>query len=130
MNGNIYAKKLKITQAGWPDFVFDSSYHLRPLKEVETFIQKNKHLPELPSANEVERKGIDVGDNQAVLLKKVEELTLYAIEQNKKQEAQQKTIEDQIKRQEVQQKTIEEQVKMLEQMQKEMERLKKKVNKK
>jgi hypothetical protein len=97
VKGNIYAKKLKVTQSGWADYVFAPAYKLRPLKEVENFIQTNQHLPEMPSAAEVDKNGIDVGDNQVLLLKKVEELTLYAIEQNKKQEAQQKIIDNQMK---------------------------------
>jgi len=83
VNGNIFARKLKVTQGGWADYVFDSSYRLRPLKEVEAFIAENKHLPDVPSAKEVEKNGLNVGDQHAVLLRKVEELTLYIIEQQK-----------------------------------------------
>jgi hypothetical protein len=84
VNGNIYAKKLKVTQNGWPDYVFHHQYSLPSLKEIEEFIQRNKHLPDVPPANEIEKNGLDVGDNQAVLLRKIEELTLYLIELNKK----------------------------------------------
>jgi len=84
VNGNIKAKKIIVSQTGWPDYVFDASYSLRSLSEVEKFIAKNKRLPDMPSAKEVEKKGISVGDNQALLLKKIEELTLYLIEQDKK----------------------------------------------
>ena len=84
VNGNIYAKKLKVTQNGWPDYVFHRQYSLPSLKEIEEFIQRNKHLPDVPSANEIEKNGLDVGNNQAVLLKKIEELTLYLIELSKK----------------------------------------------
>ncbi len=83
VNGNISAKKIIATQTGWSDYVFNDDYKLRSLKEVESFIKKNKHLPEVPSAKEVEEKGISVGDNQALLLKKIEELTLYMIELKK-----------------------------------------------
>ncbi|MBW0177572.1 hypothetical protein [Sediminibacterium sp.] len=83
VNGNIRAKKIIVSQTSWPDYVFDSSYSLRSIKEVEKFITKNKHLPEMPSAKEVEEKGISVGDNQALLLKKIEELTLYVIDLQK-----------------------------------------------
>jgi len=114
VNGTIRSTKITVTQSGWADYVFDPAYKLRTLKEVETFIQKKRHLPDLPSAAEVEKNGIDVGDNQAALLKKVEELTLYVIEQNKKQEAQQKIIEVQIKMQQEQQIKIEEQMEMQE----------------
>jgi hypothetical protein len=84
VNGTISAQKMTITQTGvWPDYVFSSHYKLPSLKEVEQFIQQNSHLPGIPSAAEVEKKGIDVGENQAALLKKIEELTLYLIQQQK-----------------------------------------------
>lgn len=83
VEGIIGARKIKVTQELWPDYVFDSSYQLAPLRHVEKFIQTNKHLPDVPSATEVEKNGLDLGDNQAVLLKKIEELTLYIIQQNK-----------------------------------------------
>jgi hypothetical protein len=86
VNGNISAKKLIVTQTGWSDYVFNKDYKLRSLSSLETFINQNKHLPEVPSAKEVEEKGISVGDNQALLLKKIEELILYVIELNKKNE--------------------------------------------
>jgi hypothetical protein len=84
VNGNVYTKKVKVTPDEWADYVFHPGYKLPTLKEVEEFIQTNKHLMDVPSAAEVEKNGIDVGDNQAVLLKKIEELTLYLIEINKK----------------------------------------------
>ena len=84
VKGNIWAKKLKITQESWADYVFDSSYKLLPLEEVERFIHQHKHLPDVPSAKQVLKEGISVGDNQATLLRKIEELTLYLIEQDKK----------------------------------------------
>jgi uncharacterized coiled-coil protein SlyX len=73
-----------ITQTGrWPDYVFSKQYKLPSLADVENFINQNSHLPGIPSAAEVEKKGIDVANNQAALLKKIEELTLYIIEQDK-----------------------------------------------
>jgi hypothetical protein len=84
VNGNIKAKKLIVTQTGWPDYVFAKNYKLRSINEVEDFIAVNKHLPEMPSAKDVEEKGLDIGKTQAVLLKKIEELTLYIIEQDRK----------------------------------------------
>ncbi|MBI2273959.1 MAG: hypothetical protein HYU70_09200 [Bacteroidetes bacterium] len=83
VNGNIKAKKLIITPTGWSDYVFDQDYKLRSLSSLEAFIKENKHLPEVPSANEVAEKGISVGDSQALLLKKIEELTLYILNQQK-----------------------------------------------
>jgi hypothetical protein len=91
--GNIRTQKVIVTQLGWSDYVFDSSYQLKPLTEVEQFIKQNKHLPDIPSAIEVEEKGVSVGDNQALLLKKIEELTLYMIEMKKENKKQQEEIE-------------------------------------
>lgn len=84
VNGDIFSKKVKVTQSGWPDYVFSTSYRLLTLKQVENFIKQHKHLPDVPSAKEVDDDGLNLGDNQAILLKKIEELTLYAIEQNKR----------------------------------------------
>jgi hypothetical protein len=86
VKGNIFAEKIKVTLAAsdWPDYVFYKSYSLKPLADIERFIKQNHHLPEVPSAAEVKQNGLDLGDNQATLLKKIEELTLYLIEQNKK----------------------------------------------
>lgn len=79
----IRTRKIKVDQSTWADYVFNNSYTLRPLSEVEGFIKKYQHLPDVPSAAEVAKDGIDLGANQAVLLKKIEELTLYLIEQKK-----------------------------------------------
>jgi hypothetical protein len=95
VKGNVKAQKMIVTQTGWSDYVFDSFYHLKPLTEVEQFINKNKHLPDIPSAKEVEEKGISVGDNQALLLKKIEELTLYMIEMKKENEVMKKETKKQ-----------------------------------
>lgn len=84
VNGTVSAQKMLISQTGrWPDYVFSKKYQLPSLAEVEKFINQNNHLPGIPSAAEVEKKGIDVANNQAALLKKIEELTLYVIEQEK-----------------------------------------------
>lgn len=69
--------------SNWPDYVFEKSYTLTPLSKVEQFIEKNGHLPNVPSAAEVKKEGIDVGAMNAKLLEKVEELTLYIINQQK-----------------------------------------------
>jgi hypothetical protein len=88
VNGNAIFNKVKVQLYGlWADYVFNDTYKLLPLSSLEKFIQKNKHLPDVPSAADVEKNGIDLGENQALLLKKVEELTLYLIELNKKVEA-------------------------------------------
>jgi hypothetical protein len=81
--GTALFTKVTVKALPWPDYVFHANYRLRPLSEVEQYIKQYNHLPEVPSATEVEKNGIDVGDNQATLLKKIEELTLYLIEQEK-----------------------------------------------
>ncbi|PWL29728.1 hypothetical protein [uncultured Roseivirga sp.] len=86
VNGTIRSKKVKVEASGWPDYVFSPNYELKPLTEVENFIQKNRHLPEVPSTKEVKANGLDLGDIEATLLKKVEELTLYTIQQEKRLE--------------------------------------------
>jgi hypothetical protein len=80
--------------ANWADYVFENKYKLKTLEEVEQFISKNKHLPNIPSAAEVVKEGIDVASMDAKLLEKIEELTLYMIELNKKTDAQGKKIEE------------------------------------
>jgi hypothetical protein len=82
--GTIGAKKVKVTQDGWADFVFDPEYHLPSLQSVSAFIKEHKHLPEIPSAKEVAADGLDLGEMNKKLLQKVEELTLYLIEMNEK----------------------------------------------
>jgi hypothetical protein len=84
VNGKIKSKGLRVQTSGWADFVFEPTYKLRSLGELETFIKANKHLPEMPTAAEVEKEGSDVGETQVKLLQKIEELTLYIIEQNKR----------------------------------------------
>lgn len=70
-------------QSNWPDYVFQPDYHLRTLQEVEEHITTHGHLPEVPNAQTVEENGIGVGEMNAILLKKIEELTLYVIELKK-----------------------------------------------
>lgn len=87
VNGDAIFTKIKVkTYSAWPDYVFHSTYKLPSLREVEMYIKRNRHLPGVVSASEVEEKGLDLGNNQAILLKKIEELTLYVIEQNKQLE--------------------------------------------
>lgn len=96
VNGDAIFTKIIVKQySAWADYVFEASYDLRPLSEVERFIHQNKHLPDVPSAKEVARDGLDLGENQVVLLKKIEELTLYIIEQEKANEQLTKKLEEQ-----------------------------------
>ncbi|ULQ55436.1 hypothetical protein KJS94_12365 [Flavihumibacter rivuli] len=94
VNGDLFAKKVRVTQSGWPDYVFGDNYPLTPLSQVERFIKQYRHLPGVPSASKVEQQGLDLGDNQALLLKKIEELTLYLIELNKLVEQQNNRIKE------------------------------------
>lgn len=87
VNGNIKAKKVIVTQENWPDYVFKKDYELPKLEDVEKHIEEKQHLPEVPSAKEAESDGVSIGDMQKVLLKKIEELTLYAIKQEKRIQA-------------------------------------------
>jgi hypothetical protein len=80
-SGEVVAKKLTVRVLPWSDYVFDANYQLKSLADVASFIKLNKHLPDVPSAKEVEEKGVSIGDNQAILLRKIEELTLYVIKQ-------------------------------------------------
>jgi hypothetical protein len=83
VNGTIRAKEVIVETTGWSDYVFAPGYKLAPLSEVETHIATNGHLPGIPSAAEVAEKGVSVGDMQAKLLAKVEELTLHMIAMQK-----------------------------------------------
>lgn len=83
VNGRIKAGEIILDPALWPDYVFADDYNLISLKEVELFIKENGHLPEVPSASEVEEKGVEVRRMNEILLKKVEELTLHLIQQQK-----------------------------------------------
>ena len=82
--GNIVAEVVRVALLGyWPDFVFETSYELPSLAAVEQHIKTNKHLMNIPSAHQVQQQGIALGDMDAKLLRKIEELTLYAIAQEK-----------------------------------------------
>ena len=84
VNGSLKSTTIQVdVKPNWPDYVFDSGYQLPSLTEIEKYLQQNHHLPEVPAAETVKKEGIDLADNQAVLLKKIEELTLYVIEQDK-----------------------------------------------
>ena len=82
VKGKIRAQEIKVEAVNWADYVFNSDYLLMPLKEVQAFIQKNHHLPEVPSEQEVTKEGVNLGEMNKILVKKVEELTLYLIEKD------------------------------------------------
>ncbi|MFC1617354.1 hypothetical protein ACFL2K_03950 [Candidatus Margulisiibacteriota bacterium] len=104
VNGGIYAESIRVRNdvavntltlqpKTWSDFVFEDDYNLMPLAEVENKIKKQKHLPGIPSEAEVKKNGVSVGEMQAKLLQKIEELTLYVIELKKENETQSQEIE-------------------------------------
>ncbi|MEO6406783.1 MAG: hypothetical protein ABIY51_11535 [Ferruginibacter sp.] len=82
VNGNIRSKEV-VVETGWADYVFDKKYKLVPLEEVEKFIEQNNHLPNIPSAKEIETNGQALGDLQRKMMEKIEELTLYVIQLKK-----------------------------------------------
>lgn len=90
VGGEIICEELRVELQGnapWPDYVFNHDYDLRPLHELKTFITENRHLPNIPAAAQIEDEGFDVGDMNRRLLEKVEELTLYIIQQEEKIDA-------------------------------------------
>jgi hypothetical protein len=82
VNGTIQSKEV-IVESGWADYVFDKDYKLPSLTEVEKFIEQHKHLPNIPSAKEIEEKGLHLGDMQRKMMEKIEELMLYILGQDK-----------------------------------------------
>lgn len=94
VNGQIVCEELLVEDsANWPDYVFKDDYALRPLAEVEQHIKERKHLPGVPTAADIGKEGIRVGDMQKRMMEKIEELTLYVIDQNKRLVAQEQRIE-------------------------------------
>lgn len=84
VNGDAVANSVTVKMYPWADYVFDKSYHLMPLAEVKSYIAVNSRLPEMPSEKEIAEKGLNLGDINKLLTKKVEELTLYLIEKDTK----------------------------------------------
>jgi len=95
VKGGIRTEQVKVDIAasnGWADYVFKKDYKLMPLKDVEHFINNNGHLPEVPSTEDAIKNGIELKEMNILLLKKIEELTLYTIEQQKRIEALEKKV--------------------------------------
>ena len=91
VHGTIRAEEV-IVELFTPDYVFRDGFALKSLEEVEEFIEANDHLPGVPSETDIDNHGASLGDMQAVLLQKIEELTLYTIEQQKELARQKGTI--------------------------------------
>ncbi|WBS73745.1 hypothetical protein [Elizabethkingia meningoseptica] len=92
LTGKLEAKEIKVTTTPTADFVFEKTYQLPNLEDVEKHILEKKHLPEIASAAEMQKEGVNIGEFQIKLLQKIEELTLYSIEQNKLIRSQQKRL--------------------------------------
>lgn len=94
VKGKIHTQEVKVDLLGSlvPDYVFENEYKLKTLEEVEKYIKENKHLPEIPSAKEIEKNGLMLAEMNMALLKKMEELTLYIIEMKKENEEMKKDI--------------------------------------
>jgi hypothetical protein len=95
VNGNIRSKQVKVETDNWPDYVFKKDYPLPSLNSVKIFIGKHQHLPEVPSEQEIVKNGLNLGEINKIILKKIEELTLYLIEKDQKEIDQEKTIANQ-----------------------------------
>jgi hypothetical protein len=94
VGGDVIAERVVVKlQTNWPDYVFSPTYQKATLPEVEQYILKNSHLPNIPSSQEVAEKGQDIGAMNVKMMEKIEELTLYLIEQNKRLEALEKKNE-------------------------------------
>ncbi|WP_343540024.1 hypothetical protein [Sphingobacterium thalpophilum] len=93
--GKLSAQEVEVTTSNWPDYVFRLGYNLPKLSDIEKFIKENGHLPEVPKASEVEANGIQLGEMNKILLKKIEELTLQAIADEKERVKQQGILEQQ-----------------------------------
>ncbi len=80
LDGYVHAGAVEIRVASWPDYVFEPEYDLKPIEELEKYINENNHLPDVPTEAEVLENGLNLGETDALLLKKIEELTLYITE--------------------------------------------------
>jgi hypothetical protein len=95
LRGNLRVTKLVVNAQWWPDFVFHSNYKLMPLSEVAKFINTKHHLPGMPSQDSVMNSGQDVGELQKLQQQKIEELTLYTIQQDEQLKAQEAALQEQ-----------------------------------
>ena len=95
IHGKLESKEVKVTNTPTADFVFEKDYNLPTLKSIEKYIKEKKHLPEIASAKEMGKNGVNVGNFQIQLLQKIEELTLYTIDQEKKLKTQRENFEQQ-----------------------------------
>lgn len=83
VQGNVHAQEVVVDINNWPDYVFKKDYTLTPLADLKAYINQNQHLPEIPSEKEITEQGLNLGEMNKLLIKKIEELTLYLIEKDK-----------------------------------------------
>lgn len=105
-DGLLHAREIKVDLDAWPDYVFKKDYSLMPLNEVKKFIEENGHLPNVPSAKEIEEEGVNLGEAAKTSMEKIEELTLYLLEINDKVESQEEVLNEQSKLLQQQKETI------------------------
>lgn len=94
-NGLLYAREVKVNLDNWSDYVFDEKYPLMPLSELQAFIQKNNHLPNVPSAKEMTDNGLNVAQSSIIFMEKIEELTLYVLQIHEKVKTQEELLRQQ-----------------------------------
>lgn len=115
-DGLLQAREVKVNLDNWPDYVFETDYSLPPLTYLEQFVEKTGHLPNVPSAETVKENGLNLGDAAKITMQKVEELTLYLIQLNKRVEQQGKVLKEQGALIQAQQKTIALQQKLIQEL--------------
>ena len=93
-NGLLRAREIRIDESNWADYVFNEKYNLMNLTELANYIAKNNHLPNVPTANQIAREGLNIGDMQRIQMEKIEELTLYTIQMNNDIEALKNELSD------------------------------------
>jgi len=97
-DGTVYAKKIIVSTTTFPDYVFKKDYRLLSLSEVKAYIDQHQHLPETPSEQEIVKDGLNLAEMNKLLMKKVEELTLYLIENERKDKEKDTSLEEMKKR--------------------------------
>lgn len=95
VDGGLITTKVYIQDVeNWPDYVFDDTYKLMPLHELRVYVEANRHLPEMPSEREIVGQGYDIEEMQHAMMKKIEELTLYTLQQQEEIEALRKQVDE------------------------------------
>lgn len=123
-DGLLRAREIKVDEQVWPDYVFEADYDLMSIQDLKIYIEQHGHLPNVPAAEEVTEEGVNLGETARITMEKVEELTLYVIDQQEQINEQQEQIQDQQKLLEEQRELLEAQRKLLEEQQNQLQELK------